>query len=65
MSISQQPIVSSSSRMICSTRRCERQPAGSQVQSPEPTCRASPARTSNRCETASASAGASFSVGRK
>src|SRR3954470_22140863 len=64
MSISWQPIASISSRTICSTLRCTRQPAGSHVHSPAPTWRTSPARTMSLCESASASAGACFSVGR-
>src|SRR4051794_21722898 len=63
ISISCPPIASSSSRTICSTLRCARQPAGMNVHSPEETWRINPARTISLCESASASAGASFSVG--
>ena len=63
ISISWPPIASISSRTIALIRWCTRQPAGSQLHSPEPTWRTSPARTISRCESASASAGASFSVG--
>src|SRR5215208_1278021 len=65
ISISPAPIASSSSRMICSTLRCALQPAGRNVHNPAATCLASPARTVSRCDTASASAGASLTVGRK
>ena len=64
MSISPQPIASISSRTIWAAFWWTRQPAGSQLHSPAPTCRASPARTSSLCEIASASAGGCFSVGR-
>src|SRR5581483_1205240 len=59
------PIASSSSRMICSTLRCTRQPSGVKVQRPADNWRMKPARTSSLWLTASASAGASRSVGRK
>src|SRR5215212_3483102 len=65
MSIAPAPIASSSSRMICSTFRCALQPAGRNVHNPALTCLPSPARTVSRCDTASASAGASLTVGRK
>src|SRR3954464_3231120 len=65
MSISPQPMASISSRTICAAFWCTRQPAGSQLHSPAPTCRARPARTISLCESASASAGGCFSVGRK
>src|SRR5215212_9246 len=65
MSIAPAPIASSASRMICSTFRCALQPAGRNVHNPAATCLASPARTVSRCDTASASAGASLTVGRK
>src|SRR5215210_1519362 len=58
-------MASSSSRMICSTLRCALQPAGRKVHNPALTCLPRPARTVRRCDTASASAGASFTVGRK
>ena len=45
MSISCPPIAFSSSRTICSARRCTRSPAGNQDQMPAPTCLTSPART--------------------
>src|SRR3954452_19166607 len=64
MSISWQPIRSISSRTICTAFWCTRQPAGSHDHRPAPTCRARPARTMSLCESASASAGACFSVGR-
>src|SRR3954453_11942511 len=51
--------------MICSTMRGTRQPAGRYVQRPAPSWRTSPARTSSRWLTASASAGGSLTVGRK
>ena len=65
MSISSPPIAFISSRMIWTTFSCTRQPAGSHVHSPAPSCRIMPARTSSLCESASASAGACFSVGRR
>src|SRR3954470_12936410 len=65
MSISPQPIASISSRTIWAAFWCTRQPAGSQLHSPAPPWRASPARTISLCESASASAGGCFSVGRK
>ena len=64
MSISWPPIASISSRTICTTFWCTRQPAGSQVHSPAPSWRTSPARTMSLWESASASAGGSRSVGR-
>ena len=57
MSISWPPIASISSRMICSTFWCTRQPSGRNVQTPALTWRMYPPRTSSLCETASASAG--------
>ena len=63
MSISWPPIAFISSRMIDTTRWCTRQPAGSHDHRPAPTWRMSPARTISLCESASASDGASFSVG--
>ena len=65
MSSSWPPIAFISSRTICTTRSCTRQPAGSHDHNPAPTCRISPARTISLWETASASAGGSRSVGRK
>jgi hypothetical protein len=65
MSSSCPPIAFISSRTICTTRWWTRQPAGSHDHSPAPTWRISPARTISLCETASASAGGSRSVGRK
>src|SRR4051794_16805009 len=59
-----EPIASISSRMICSTLRCTRQPSGVNDHRPALTCRMNPARTSSLWLTASASAGASRSVGR-
>src|SRR3954452_940500 len=64
MSISPQPIAAISSRTICDTFWCARQPAGSHDQRPAPTWRTRPARTISLCERASASPGACFSVGR-
>src|SRR3954454_12218831 len=63
MSISWQPTRSISSRTICAAFWWTRHPAGSQLQRPAPTCRTSPARTMNLCESASASAGGWRSVG--
>src|SRR4051794_37594466 len=54
-----------SSRTICTTFWCTRQPAGSQLQRPAPVWRTMPARTSSLWLSASASAGASRSVGMK
>src|SRR5712691_6894990 len=65
MNISCAPIASISSRMICSIFRWTRQPSGRNVHNPEPVWRMKPPRTSSLCETASASPGASRSVGRK
>ena len=65
MSISWPPIASISSRTIWAAFSWTIQPAGSHDHRPAPTCRISPARTMSLCETASASAGASRSVGRK
>ena len=65
MSISCPPIASISSRMICTTFWCTRQPSGRNVQIPAPTWRMYPPRTSSLCETASASDGGSRSVGMK
>ena len=65
MSISCAPIASISSRMICSTFRCTRQPSGMNVQRPALTWRMKPPRTSSLWLTASASAGSSRRVGRK
>ena len=58
------PMAFISSRTICTAFWCTRQPAGIQLQRPAPTWRIMPARTSSLCESASASAGACFSVGR-
>ena len=63
--ISCAPIASISSRTICSTLRCTRQPSGRNVQRPALSWRMKPPRTSSLCESASASAGASRRVGRK
>ena len=63
MSISCPPIASISSRMMPTTRWCTLHPAGSQVHMPAPIWRIRPARTISLCEIASASPGASFSVG--
>src|SRR5207253_4839959 len=65
MSISWPPIASISSRTICSTLRWTRHPAGRNVHRPEASWRIMPARTSSLCDSASASAGGSFTVGRK
>src|SRR5438477_12539317 len=54
-----------SSRTICTTFWCTRQPAGSQLHKPAPVWRTMPARTSSLWLSASASAGASRSVGMK
>src|SRR5918998_3918207 len=54
-----------SSRMICTTFSCTRQPAGRNDHKPAPSWRTSPARTISLCDSASASAGACCSVGRK
>ena len=56
-SISWEPMPSISSRTIWTTFWCTRQPAGSHVHRPEPSCRTRPARTISLCEIASASAG--------
>src|SRR5579862_2658875 len=64
ISISWPPIASISSRMICSTFWCTRQPRGRKLQSPAPTWRMKPPRTSSWCDAASASAGGSRRVGR-
>src|SRR5947208_6936584 len=63
--ISWPPTAFISSRMICSTRMCTRQPSGSSAHRPAPIWRMKPPRTSSWCEAASASAGASRRVGRK
>jgi len=65
ISISWPPIAFISSRTICTMRSWTRQPAGIHDHSPVPTWRISPARTISLCDTASASAGGSRSVGRK
>ena len=65
ISISCPPIASISSRMICSIRRWTRQPSGRNVHKPAETWRMKPPRTSSLCDSASASEGASRSVGRK
>ncbi len=65
ISISWPPIASISSRMICSTFRCTRQPSGMNVHTPAETWRMKPPRTSSLWLAASASAGASRRVGRK
>ena len=65
MSISCPPIASISSRMICTTFWCTRQPSGRNVQTPALTWRMYPPRTRSLCETASASAGGSRRVGMK
>ncbi len=65
ISISWPPIASISSRMICSILRWTRQPSGRYVQIPAlETWRMKPPRTSSLCDSASASEGASRSVGR-
>src|SRR3954469_10591872 len=48
---------------MCSAFRWARQPAGRNVHSPAPSWRTRPARTISLCDSASASAGACFSVG--
>jgi hypothetical protein len=63
ISISCAPIASISSRMMPTTRWCTRQPAGIHVHMPAPICLTRPALTISLWETASASAGACFSVG--
>src|SRR2546421_9277155 len=50
--------------MIRSMRRCTRHPSGVKLQTPAATWRTNPPRTSSLCETASASAGSSRSVGK-
>src|SRR6266540_1051440 len=64
-SISWPPIASISSRMICTTFWCTRQPSGKYVHRPAPTCRMKPPRTSSWWLAASASAGGSRRVGKK
>ena len=54
-----------SSRMISCTRFLTRQPSGSHVHMPAPTCLTMPARTSSLWLSATASPGASRSVGRR
>ena len=57
------PEASISSRTMRSILRIDRSPSGSVTYTPDVTCRMNPARSSNRCEGASTSAGSSRSVG--
>ena len=61
--ISCAPDASISSRTIASILRIVRIPSGSVVNTPDISCRMNPARTSRRCDAASASAGSSRRVG--